>query len=1025
MVSPLKTSTSSALILSGATKSRFLDNSRNKPSLLEEKGGELLISWLLKGLEGSNFLNVNISCEYHLEKLVSLFPDFNYFYPNKNHTQSTSSLIYAGRDSLKSGGLIIDSGIILREDAIDSISKLDQDVVIGFEPIKSDRNKSNAKLAIKHGKVCLPEVKNSVPIYFSGVIKIKQSIVGDFFSVIESLIHQKDSSDIEDIISSLLKKGIKINAVDITSNWAKIYRPKALANFILGTKAETLERLYGNIKTAKVLPQVRFSVKDWYQKKDKVLSKISEEINSNYIVIRSSSLSEDSFSTSNAGSFKSLLAVPKKDSAIEDGIEEVIESYGRKDSSISLEDQILIQPFLDNISLSGVILTSDQTTKSPYNIINYEKDSGTDGVTSGTGKNVITEIVIKNLKKHHDKDIQGLIKLSQELSELLALDFLDIEFAIDKKGTLYLLQVRPLITKNEDPDYTEEDFYSEISNAKEFVKNLQVSSYGVYGKKTILANMPDWNPAEIIGNRPRPLAFSLYQKLITDGVWAKARHEAGYIDFQGNPLMHKVAGHPFIDVRASFNSFLPLDLGDLLSERLINFYLDRLERFPELHDKVEFEIVPTCLDFNFNKFKILLEEAGFLEREIKELKNSLKNLTENIIGQTSVNMSRERDNIFKLEEFRKKQNETLTEKDHLPLAIHKLCSKISSNGTLPFSKFARNGFIALSFLRSMVVREVISEDELDLMLQSIPTVATDFTKKVSLLNRGEIKLDIFLEEFGHLRPGTYDILSLNYKENAENYFLNKGSNDQIIEHADETLNFVDRLFKSKEIEIKELIEENKFNFSVEDLKVFIKEAIPAREYSKFVFTKSLDQVFTYIKKWGNTIGISIDDLSYISIEKILKLSSSSDSAALNNELLREINFQKKYHNLIKAIRVPDVISSASNIDSFTFRIQQPNFVTNNNIEARLEVIDKKSEFNSLDGAIVLIENADPGYDWIFSHNISGLITKYGGAASHMAIRAGEFQLPAAIGCGESIFNQILGANFIKLDCANKTIIKIN
>ena len=36
--------------------------------------------------------------------------------------------------------------------------------------------------------------------------------------------------------------------------------------------------------------------------------------------------------------------------------------------------------------------------------------------------------------------------------------------------------------------------------------------------------------------------------------------------------------------------------------------------------------------------------------------------------------------------------------------------------------------------------------------------------------------------------------------------------------------------------------------------------------------------------------------------------------------------------------------------------------------------------------IVLIENADPGYDWIFSKNIKGLITKNGGINSHMSIR---------------------------------------
>ena len=52
----------------------------------------------------------------------------------------------------------------------------------------------------------------------------------------------------------------------------------------------------------------------------------------------------------------------------------------------------------------------------------------------------------------------------------------------------------------------------------------------------------------------------------------------------------------------------------------------------------------------------------------------------------------------------------------------------------------------------------------------------------------------------------------------------------------------------------------------------------------------------------------------------------------------------------------------------------------------------------------MIENADPGYDWIFLHKIRGFITKYGGLNSHMAIRAAELGIPAAIGTGEFYIN---------------------
>ena len=41
--------------------------------------------------------------------------------------------------------------------------------------------------------------------------------------------------------------------------------------------------------------------------------------------------------------------------------------------------------------------------------------------------------------------------------------------------------------------------------------------------------------------------------------------------------------------------------------------------------------------------------------------------------------------------------------------------------------------------------------------------------------------------------------------------------------------------------------------------------------------------------------------------------------------------------------------------------------------------------------------------------------------SHMAIRCAEFGLPAAIGCGDLIFENILSSKIIRLDCLNKKI----
>ena len=72
----------------------------------------------------------------------------------------------------------------------------------------------------------------------------------------------------------------------------------------------------------------------------------------------------------------------------------------------------------------------------------------------------------------------------------------------------------------------------------------------------------------------------------------------------------------------------------------------------------------------------------------------------------------------------------------------------------------------------------------------------------------------------------------------------------------------------------------------------------------------------------------------------------------------------------------------------------------------------------------MIEKADPGYDWIFGRNISGLITKYGGANSHMAIRSAEFGLPAVIGIGEQLYNDLKNSQILEIDCSNNTLRKV-
>ena len=65
--------------------------------------------------------------------------------------------------------------------------------------------------------------------------------------------------------------------------------------------------------------------------------------------------------------------------------------------------------------------------------------------------------------------------------------------------------------------------------------------------------MSDWNPAEMIGDKPSPLAISLYRELFTK---YGERMAYGYKNVFPNPLLFSFAGSPYIDLRTDIASFL-------------------------------------------------------------------------------------------------------------------------------------------------------------------------------------------------------------------------------------------------------------------------------------------------------------------------------------------------------------------------------------------------------------------------------------------------------------------------------------
>ena len=226
--------------------------------------------------------------------------------------------------------------------------------------------------------------------------------------------------------------------------------------------------------------------------------------------------------------------------------------------------------------------------------------------------------------------------------------------------------------------------------------------------------------------------------------------------------MQSFGGVPFIDLRVSFNSFIPKSLDKNIAEKLVNFYLDVLTKYPHLHDKVEFNIEYTCYTFDLPERLKKLKEKGFSNIEINKIKKSLRDLTNRIIN---YNTGIWRTDLQKIKElFPRRQ---IIEKSKLKEEekIFFLLEDCRRYGTLPFAGLARVGFIAVEILNSLVQQKIISSEDKQKLLLSLETITTSLSKDIRRLSKSK-----FLENYGHLRPGTYDIRSKRYDENYDTYF---------------------------------------------------------------------------------------------------------------------------------------------------------------------------------------------------------------------------------------------------------------
>jgi len=787
--------------------------------------------------------------------------------------------------------------------------------------------------------------------------------------------------------------------------------------FIFGTKAESLRRLGPLLKKSSVPDLVYFSTRDWIEKPSYLIQLIQEKFGTEQLIVRSSAVSEDGAHAALAGQFLSVLGIDCSDQlAIANAVNRVIESYAKQSVEAQGEDQVIVQQMVDRVLMSGVLFTQEMNTGAPYFVINYDDESGaTDTVTSGGVYSNRTLYVFRDaIDRVRSKRFKCLLGAVKEVESITQTSSLDIEFTVTSEYDVKILQVRPITTKRE----WDKRISTQVGAAIHSIENIAAMSFGeqpgLLGGTTIFGQMPDWNPAEIIGSTPRPLAFSLYRHLITDEAWQLARVSMGYKRFPKAPLLVSLGGHPYVDVRKSFNSYLPSGLDPITGTKLVDGWLARLSDHPELHDKVEFEVAQTCFSFDFDKRFTERYGALLKPREYSEYREKIVELTSGLIEGRRSSLTAGLQKISELEKRQILRGSRPASGDISEIIL--LLDECITYGTLPFAVLARHAFIGQDLLKSLVRLSILSEEESSAFLFSIKTVAGELAQDFWRVSQDAFPEEEFFKRYGHLRPGTYDILSPRYDQKPELFDFN---GDQPIvsigvESAVVTL-------KKKQIDqINRILAKDQFKIGAEGLFRYIQDAVAARELAKFVFSKNLSDALEGLARWGLGKGLSLDEVSYLDFGEIVAEKSKPITVSQYRKM---VGLAKKEHQVAQALRLPQLLCDVADASVIPLQVSVPNFVTSKIVQGKVVRLTSDIDISekTITNLIVLIENADPGFDWIFTHKPLALATKYGGVNSHMAIRCAEFGIPAAIGCGEQIYERIGVSRAVEINCTEKHI----
>lgn len=281
-------------------------------SLIRTDGKHRVLDWIMEAFNGVLNAEFHFVGGYRFDEVVNNYPDLYFSVnPNWQNSGSLGSLFVAPLSSDQTT-YVCYADVVFRNNVVKRLYKGGHDVSIVVDRAWRSRYQSRSQSDLEAAeKVIISDSEvqavgsdietEQANAEFVGLMKLSPKAMKKIISLRENESGNLTGENIPFLINVLREAGFIIRALEIEGDWAELNAPQDLARFVLGTKAETLERLRPLVKHSIIDDQVSFTVGEWNASKNKLLALIGNKFGNQALVVRSSALSEDSWSASQAG----------------------------------------------------------------------------------------------------------------------------------------------------------------------------------------------------------------------------------------------------------------------------------------------------------------------------------------------------------------------------------------------------------------------------------------------------------------------------------------------------------------------------------------------------------------------------------------------------------------------------------------------------------------------------------------------------------------------------------------------------